>query len=464
MTTEMQKTPAKKAVQTNPNKFIAALFMRAEKGEVNPLKQFVSFEQNKNGTIAMYMTNIYTLPLERYSINQRPVFVKVLADQKKNAKGIIQNSAYAMSILIANFKSWFKPGKDKYEALETDSKGKQTKVEKDVVMPFNAAVISGHITSTLVPTLSLNRKAYTDFLSYAMQVYAALNKEPVGSQNATKYATKLLEAQKIYVDGALARGDLQMSQVVYAERDGVMPILALNSSMNSSSNKLLNINTYRNEEEVNASIEVPAHTNSWGAYIVVDMGTQFNKSSNGVDLNYGISKLMGDNGTYRLRFMREAIIYDGQGNEQRITIEHVNANYGDGGRAQALEDNLKSNNNIHATGQLTAYPAYGDKTTLASRFNLVIDSWFINNQPNQSTLEDNGFEGDVDVMTAILNADTQAADGTAVDELIETDLSKLFETGERQRAPARQPVTQPVNKEPVTEGVDDTDYNDDLPF
>ena len=58
MTTEMQKTPAKKAVQTNPNKFIAALFMRAEKGEVNPLKQFVSFEQNKNGTIAMYMTNI----------------------------------------------------------------------------------------------------------------------------------------------------------------------------------------------------------------------------------------------------------------------------------------------------------------------------------------------------------------------------------------------------------------------
>lgn len=162
--------------------------------------------------------------------------------------------------------------------------------------------------------------------------------------------------------------------------------------------------------------------------------------------------------------MREAIIYDGQGNEQRITIEHVNANYGDGGRAQALEDNLKSNNNIHATGQLTAYPAYGDKTTLASRFNLVIDSWFINNQPNQSTLEDNGFEGDVDVMTAILNADTQAADGTAVDELIETDLSKLFETGERQRAPARQPVTQPVNKEPVTEGVDDTDYNDDLPF
>ena len=83
MTTQAQSNvPKKETKQTNPNKFIGAVFQRHD--DKNPLKQFVSFEQNKNGTVAMYTTNLHTLPLERMREGERPIYVKVLSDSKKN--------------------------------------------------------------------------------------------------------------------------------------------------------------------------------------------------------------------------------------------------------------------------------------------------------------------------------------------------------------------------------------------
>lgn len=477
MTTQAQSNvPKKETKQTNPNKFIGAVFQRHD--DKNPLKQFVSFEQNKNGTVAMYTTNLHTLPLERMREGERPIYVKVLSDSKKNAKGIIQNSAWALSTLVMNMKSWFKQGKDTW--IDAKDQGKV----KPVVSPFNAGLVTGHMTSSLVPTYAINRVEYNDFFRMAIQLYKIINKEQAGSQVAAEKIKQLMTLQEVYHKKALGSGQLQLSHVIYVNRDGYMPILALNSKMTTSTNKLLDIKTYLSEEDTNLVISYPALTNSWDAYVVMDMGIQSSKSSNGQFLPYGVSDLPADsNGQSRKRFLREGIIHDGQGNEQRITVELVNATYGDGGRAQILEDSLATNNHIVAFGQLTAYQMYGDSQTLASRFNLVVDNWWTNNQPNQTTLGDNGFIAEPDMFASehnltemkpvldengeqVLNEDGSPKmeevpmEADAIDKLLEADMSAIFEVGERQRAPTRKPV-----EKPAEEAVDTNSYaDDDLPF
>ena len=126
---------------------------------------------------------------------------------------------------------------------------------------------------------------------------------------------------------------------------------------------------------------------------------------------------------------------------------------------------------------------YGDSQTLASRFNLVVDNWWTNNQPNQTTLGDNGFVAEPDMFASehnltemkpvldengeqVLNEDGSPKmeevpmEADAIDKLLEADMSAIFEVGERQRAPTRKPV-----EKPAEEAVDTNSYNDeDLPF
>ncbi len=460
-----------RAANSNPNRINLAVYTRTDTN--NPLKQMISFEKNKNGTVAMYATGLWTMPLDRYQIKERPIFLKVLADSKTNTKGMVQNSTWSLYAMMANFANWLRPKAD----------------NADVIMPFNSAMVTGHITSTLVPTYSLNKQHYGMFMKHAMEYYNAIAKEPVGSQTSVGLIAKLMELQDKYTAIALKSGGLQESQVLYVERDGFMPMLSLHKGMHSASNKLLNIDTYLKAEHTNLPISFPSHTNTCAAYVVVDMGTQSGESSNGKLLKYGVNDLPSDTGGTRKRFMREGIMSDGQGNEQRITIELVNASYGDGGRAQAIEDILKLNNHIVVYGQLTAYAMYGDRESMANKFSITIDQWWVNNQVNQSTIVDNGFTVETDMFAITQEVKYEPVlddlgnpmlneDGTpmmkevvtpqsdeAINALLNTDLSAIIGADKRPRAPVAPAVNPPI---PAFPGIDDINYNtgedDDLPF
>lgn len=431
---------------------------------------FISFSQNKNGTVSMYVTSQWIFKNDRSRQPTRPIFLMMLADGKIEQRdndnfGKATNSNWSNYMALTKTKDFFKP-LEAHKIMEADSPEVIAKKKKDaeIINPFNGVIATGGMTSTYVPTKTLNKTDYAEFYTLAQKVYSTLITKNPESREAMEGTRQLMAVQERFIRKALEKGGIQESHVWYVEPSGLTPIRVL-SSDDVSRNRMLNFDDYTNPDKTNLPLIFPAAVNQWCVNMAVDMSVSHGKSSTNQDMIYGVSNIDKTQNRVRERFMREAITTDGQGKEQRIIAEHIDANYGGKSRAAQIEQQVTVNNQIFGLGQLILHPMYNDSDSLASRFTCRFDQWSIADSRQHTEEQQNTFVPDEEFNMV---KPTEMTD-EELEEFLSLDVSSLMQIGGQGKVRAKvgdnNGNDEGNDSKKKDEKVDETNYaDDDLPF